>query len=399
MSAVMILKIFSDCCVWFAILVSGPISLHIPVLIPALICGISAGIAAFLQEKGRRLLRILSAAMPLCCLLLAQGAEEMLILAVPAIYTAVVILLGKLELEYYSYRLFFQKSLMLVGGVYLVENIWLFVIGAIRAELAIQMDPMVVLRYGLVHFLCGVMLQRQLRLGVGNREEGGRRQIAMLLGSAGAMTAGVMMAGPLLKFVMSVILVPFIFLGEVIAMLVSLLDKIGPEDKTYEEYVEGTGTPGLGAGTGLQQGVSDQTESNFDSTIIWVVLIVILLLIAAFVLLRSFHKRRVVGTPGETTRLAAKPKKKKHPIFSNRSRVRQIYRDFLRKEKELGMRLKSCDTSQDVLERIHSGTDQPSADRLRQVYLAARYDDRGNISRSQVEAAKRALKDTRRTKS
>jgi hypothetical protein len=32
------------------------------------------------------------------------------------------------------------------------------------------------------------------------------------------------------------------------------------------------------------------------------------------------------------------------------------------------------------------------------VYLAARYDDRQGVSRSQVERAKRALKGTRRTK-
>jgi hypothetical protein len=62
------------------------------------------------------------------------------------------------------------------------------------------------------------------------------------------------------------------------------------------------------------------------------------------------------------------------------------------------MKLRSSDTSADVQARIHKDTDGPSADDLRGVYLAARYDDRQGVSRSQVERAKRALKGTRRTK-
>ena len=126
MSAMMILKIFSDCCICFAILGSGPVVFAVPLLLPALGCGIAAGIAAFFDRKGWNVLRRICCVLPLGCLLLAEGTGQFLILAVPAVYTAAVILRGELELEYSSYRHFFVRSLVLLGAVYLISQIWLF---------------------------------------------------------------------------------------------------------------------------------------------------------------------------------------------------------------------------------------------------------------------------------
>ena len=110
----------------------------------------------------------------------------------------------------------------------------------------------------------------------------------------------------------------------------------------------------------------------------------------------SIRASRILTPPSDlTSGVVAAPKKKKTSTFSNRTRVRQLYRDFLRAEKDLGMKLQPSDTSADVLSRIHPRTDRPSADELRQVYLLARYDDRQTITRGQLDAAKRALKGTR----
>ena len=51
MSVLMILKIFSDCCICFALLASGPVVFSLPPLIPALICGIAAGCGCFFSQK------------------------------------------------------------------------------------------------------------------------------------------------------------------------------------------------------------------------------------------------------------------------------------------------------------------------------------------------------------
>lgn len=407
MSLAMLLKIFSDCCVVFAILGSGPVSFRLPLLIPGLICGVSAAIATFFDGKGLKVLRWLCAVLPLSCLLLADGTGQLVILAVPTAYTVFVILRGELELEYYNYRRFFLRTLTLIGGAYVLVNVWAF-LSQITSDAPPILNADVMLRYGIVHLLCGVVLQRQLRLGVGYRAEGGRRQMAMMLGTAGTIVLGFIAAEPLLrkgagtllKSVLSLLLTPFAFLLDLAGRLFAMLTRSESDKQEYEEFVE------------YLQGVLMDVEQltgkpqkepsaaiTIDPADVWTVLAGILLLIAALLLLRSFHKRRADSdTSQQISRLVTAPKKKKEPVLSNRNRVRQMYRDFLRAEKDLGMKLKICDTSEDVLRRIHRDTDQPSAEQLRAVYLMARYDDRQGVSRNQAETAKRALKGTRKSK-
>lgn len=406
MTAVMILKIFSDCCVCFAILGSGPVEYRLPMLLPALLCGVAAGIAAFFQDKGLVWLRRLCGLLPLGILLLAENKGHGLLLAVPALYTAFVILWNKLELEYYAYRRFFLRSLALLGGAYLAVNVWIFLAQVVNDRVP-GLDTGVILRYGLVHLFCGVILQRQLRLGVGSRSAGGRRQIALLLGTGGGIALGFLVAEPLLRrslgtvlgYVFSLVLTPLGLLVEWVLRLFTSLGDREDVEKDYQEFLDYMESIGMGGGVQNGQPSPSDTPTSFDGTVIWGILVTVFLVIAAVLLVRSFHRRRNDMDTGErTARLENVPKKKRQPRLSNRGSVRQTYRDFLRAEKNRGMRLQKSDTSADVLAHIHKDTDLPSASALRQVYLAARYDDRQNITRAQVEAAKRALKGTRRAK-
>lgn len=403
MSIAMILKIFSDCCICFAILCSGPVTFRIPVLIPALLLGVTAGIATFCEDKGWVALRRVCGLLPFACLLLADTMGQTLILAVPVAYTASVIFRGKLDLEYSEYRHFFIRSLILLGIAYAVVNIWIF-LTAITSEPVFQPDAAVILRYSLVHLFCGIVLQRQLRLGVGNRAEGGRRQMATLLGTAGAIVVGLLAAEPLLRrnigaalrFLVSLLLMPLVFVVETVVGWIASLENTEADKKTYEEFLQHWENVMLG--DGLLGGKPQETPSqpSFDPAVLWVVLAVVLLLVAALLLLRSFRKGRAYGdTDGQVDRVMAAPKKKKASAISTRGRVRQLYRDFLRAEKGLGMKIQPSHTSADVLKNIHPNTDRPSADDLRGIYLIARYDDRQTISRSQVDRAKQALRGTR----
>ena len=407
MSTLMLLKVFSDCCICFAILATGPVHFAVPLLIPALICGASAGIAAFLEGKGFVALRRLCCVLPFASLLLAEGAGQILLLAIPAVYTAVTILRGELALEYSSYRHFFIRSLQLLGVLCAVGYIWNF-LTQISDEATLQLDMMAIVRYGLVHLLCGVVLQRQLRLGVGYRAEGGRKQMATLLGTLGTIVVGFTLAEPLLRqgmgklirAALSLLLTPFAFLLEMVGRLFAWLTRSESDKKEYEEFVEYMESVLMDVEqlTGKPQ-EDPSVPTTINATAIWAVLVGILLLIAAILLLRSFRKRRADGDPGEkTSRVITTPKKKREPLLSNRGSVRQAYRDFLRAEKNLGMKLRKCDTSADVHQRIHPKTHAPSADALRQVYLVARYDDRQTITRRQVNEARRALKQTRQEK-
>lgn len=404
MSIAMLLKIFSDCCICFAILGSGPVTFSLPLLIPALLCGASAGIAAFFDGRGLDLPRRLCCVLPFGCLFLAQGIGQAVILAVPAAYTAFVILRGRLTLEYSGYRHFFIRSLVLLGAVYAIANIWAF-LTQITNEATLQLDTAVILRYSLVHLLCGIVLQRQLRLGYGSRSN--RRQMTAMLGTAATIIAGFLAAEPLLrqgigtllKHAVSLLLIPFALLVDGILWLFTELGNDENVRKDYEDFAEYIESIGLGGSQQAGQTAPPDTTASFDPTVLWAVLAGLLLLAAVLLLIRSFHKAGADADPGEVaTRLRAAPKKKKAPAFSNRSKVRQLYRDFLRAQRTQGLKLMPNHTSLDVLERIHPQTDRSSAGELRQVYLRARYDDRQSISRSQVEQARRALKGTHQTR-
>ena len=407
MSLLMVLKIFSDCCICFAIIGSGPITFDIPLLVPALLCGLSAGLAAFFYKKKWKAARWLCGLLPLFCLLFGKNSGQILLLAVPAIYTSGIIFLEKLELEYYSYSRFFKQSLMLLGGAYLVTNIWLF-LSAATGEASLALDGNVIIRYGLVHLFCGIVLQRQLRLGVDYSSKSNRRQIPVLLGVAAVIALSFVTAEPFLrKHFLQLIEYVLMMFGVPVFLLIELLSKLiswfANKDHSVEiqpgQQQQGTG--GGGAMTPIPDVTVPKEEieaaaNTTDPIYIWTAVIIVLLAVAAIILYRSFQKQRFSGSTRDIkSMVVVSPKKKRDSVLSNRYKVRQLYREFLRLENGRGLKLKCNDTSEDVLRRIHPETDKKSAADLRQVYLAARYDGRKSVSRSQVNAAKQALKGTK----
>lgn len=406
MSLLMVLKIFSDCCICFAIICSGPVTLDIAPLFAALICGLAAGVAAFFYKKKWNIARWLCGLLPLLCLLFGKNGGQILLLAVPAIYTSGIIFIEKLELEYYSYSRFFKQSLMLLGGAYLVTNIWLF-LSAATGEASLALDGNVIIRYGLVHLFCGIVLQRQLRLGVDYSSKSNRRQIPVLLGVAVAIALSFVVAEPFLrKQVLHLVEYALMALGIPVFLLIELLSKLISwfANKDHSVEIQSGQQQGTEVGGGMTP-IPDVTvpkeeieaaANTTDPIYIWAAVIIVLLAVAAIILYRSFQKQRFSGnTRDMKSAVVVPPKKKRDSVLSNRYKVRQLYREFLRLENGRGLKLKCSDTSEDVLRRIHPETDKKSAADLRQVYLAARYDGRKSVSRSQVNAAKQALKGTK----
>jgi len=286
-------------------------------------------------------------------------------------------------------------------GCFMV-GVWSFVNQVVLEQPSLDIQTL--LRYGLVHLVCSVVLLRQLRLGIGEHAEGGRRQITSMLTMIVTIILCTTLGEPFLqqgvKFVvgavLAVVAIPFML---VVELLVLLSKRTSAQSKHF--FLESKGRVDE-IRKGLQQVIHNietapEPEPIDLSNFVTVAIVVILVAAAVVLLVRSFQKQRqkvyVAETIGSVPKL---PKKKKQPLLSNRTKVRQAYRSFLRTEQELGMRLLSSDTSEDVLERIHRNTDRVGANDLRNVYLAARYDERHDISRNQVEQAKRALKATRK---
>jgi hypothetical protein len=262
-----------------------------------------------------------------------------------------------------------------------------------------------------VHLFCGIVLQRQLRLGVDYSSKSNRRQIPVLLGVAVAIALSFVVAEPFLrKQVLHLVEYALMALGIPVFLLIELLSKLiswfANKDHSVEiQSGQQQGTEAGGAMTPIPDVTVPKEEieaatNTTDPIYIWAAVIIVLLAVAAMILYRSFQKQRFSGnTRDMKSAVVVPPKKKRDSVLSNRYKVRQLYREFLRLENGRGLKLKCSDTSEDVLRRIHPETDKKSAADLRQVYLAARYDDRKSVSRRQVNAAKQALKGTKSGKS
>ena len=110
-------------------------------------------------------------------------------------------------------------------------------------------------------------------------------------------------------------------------------------------------------------------------------------------LLRTFSYRKTVPFTKERTGNAEILEGNRIPNpQSNRGKLRRFYREFLRTERRRGAKLRTNQTSEDILRKISSDTDRQAASELRRLYIGARYDLSREVSDDQVKAAKAALK-------
>ena len=406
----MFLRFFSDCCIFFGLLGCCPSLLpySYPLLIPALICGTSAALSSLLRDKDRKLPGYLCACLPLLSLLMADGWREMLILIPAILYTAAIILRGEMYLEYFSYRKFFQRSLILLGALWAIISICIYIEDPKGIHEKVIFTE-VILQYTLIHFLCGIVLQRQLRLGAQNRAQGEAGQLLGLLGSSSVVVAGFLLTEPLvrqgsldiLRKIVSILLIPFAMLLDFFIYLAGHIKQM-VESKEYQEALENSEYDFSGRPTDYQEYMQELLEKAPEQQHSpWImvfaalgVLLFLILMYLAFTRLRN-HK----GAPMILSEVRdTEKKRKKVSRLSNRGKVRQAYREFLRHERQRGFVLKSHYTTADILQKVSTPANETPAAALREVYLCARYDEEREVTREQAEAARDALRNIRTLK-
>lgn len=399
MTIITILKLFSDCCVCFAILGAFPNTFPytFPLLYPALICALAAGLAAAFDWRGKFTLSRLCAPLPLLALLPAGSPGEMIILIPAVIYTGAVILRGQFQLEYYSYSVFFRRSLYLLAALF-------FTLSAIASvepmvgDGARQVYADVTLRYAVIHLICGVVLQRRLRLGEEVHAQGGAGQMAVVLGGVGAAILLFLHVESLLRngiaFVFQTILGTVIGVVVAVARLFSIDVAFQKQwTELMAQYDEESTAAGMDP---IAPPPQQPVVEDGEPVLWWLVLVAAVLLVAVALMFMTFRqKSQAVRTAETTGTVDTANTEKKRSFRSNRAKVRQIYRSFLRLEKGRGLSIQKDYTSEDILCRISAATDKKAAAQLREIYLHARYDKNCEIDRAQVDAAKAALKKCR----
>ncbi|MGN0998417.1 MAG: hypothetical protein ACI4PO_02570 [Faecousia sp.] len=401
MSAWIGLKVFGDVCVCFAVFGALPdIFPHSYMLIwPAVLCGLGAAGSALASERGKPGLRFLALLLPASSVLIPQTMGELVIFLPAVVYTAVVIVRGELALEYYTYRQSFQKSLTGLA-VYFVVLFAFDYMQRAAGDSHYSFDTGTILQYGAIHGLVGVMIQRQLRLGSEDRKNG-RRLNAVQMAVTLTITAGIVLTvvaaeeflrksfETILHGGLALLMAPMWLLAELFDRDLKAFDeeKPGASSGITRPSVQQS-IPSTVAESTPHRPEAEQFHFPWELILLAVVIVVLMVF-----LLRAFAYRKTVHLTKESTGGVELLERNGIPNpQSNRGKLRRYYRDFLKTERKRGVKLRTNQTSEDILRKISSDTDQQAAAELRRLYIGARYDLEREISDDQVKAAKAALK-------
>lgn len=405
------LRIFADCTLLFGLLGSVPSLLpySYPLPLAAVICAFSATLALFLRNKNKQLLGRCCCVLPLSALLLAGHPLETLVLIVPILYTVYICFRGELHQEYYGYRKFFTRSFIVLLALWVaIAFVTYFEDPMDQVENIIKTGT--IIRYAIIYFLCGVVLQRHLRLGTRGGGKGEWGQLGSIVAGLGTVLTGFALSAPqlknsaqlILRGVFVIILLPFTLLFDFVEYMAGKISDMHGSAE-YIEQQEATGQDSIfEIWEDLRQfrerymPAESETEVFHNPWLAVTVIAAVAALIALMVV--AFSKYRTYSVAEIGTGSAKAESKKRNPVsrMSNRNKVRQAYREFLRGEKIRGVRITKQHTTEDILHRASEGTDRENAAALREVYLRARYDEKHEVNRAQVSAARDALKHIRK---
>lgn len=420
MSTSIFIKVFSDCCLClsFVCLVATEHSSNAPLLAAMLLCALAASIASVLHGKCRIALSRLCCLLPLLSLFTAGDVFQLLIMLVPIIYTGIVILRGMLYLEYYAYRQYVIATSILLLCVYTFAYLSAPIINyGYNREVV---DTYTFLGFGSIHVLSGFFLLRRLRIGSDRVIRRSFRPFTVIAASAAVLSA--------VCWAMDACFSKLLRALEAIAELSYKAAKLLIFDLVWAPQIEkptkdrpsqlpstdptapapsvsdivppdtaNTVPPDTVPENPEPQGIFSGIDLNLpepDAGTILLVILVLVVLAVLVLMVLSFRARSQEVTEWETIAplKGSGRKSKKAPLLSNRARVRQLYRTFLRQEIRRGMTLRPSDTSEDVLRKLHQDADLESAAALRKIYIQARYDQSHPVSHEQVEKAREALK-------
>ncbi len=407
MSLWMFIKAFGDICLYFSVISAFPglFDFGFSWLWPALLGGLAVGMSVFLSANGRPALRLPCLLFSAAVFLLAETLIDALVLVPPVAYAAALVIQNKNHLEYYGFRTLFKGTIMVWCSCYVVLwAVWYLEIALRPEQRSFQIDVPVFCF--LTYLLCGVMLLRQLRMGVrGKHTAMNNTQMAAVLGGTGLTVASIIglerflqqNAGSVLFYLKQLVLAcfagPFMVLGKILESIrvQNLFEPVKKPIPEGEGYYSGTTRYGEALPPAAEIVEQPVEPEQFPW---WLVILILCAMTVVLIALVGTYRKRKDTVQTQEIRGAAEPMKRQSSAGGrgNRYKLRQIYRSFLKQQRGRGVRLHHHYTSQDVLEHISPDTDSTAAAVLREVYLSARYQENRKVTPEQLKTARDALK-------
>lgn len=395
MSFVLAVKTLSMLCLYFmGLSIFNPWKdAGLLMVVTMLLCAFATGIGARFQEK--KTIRILVALLPFLSFLLAQSSIQVIFLVPPIIYTGMYLVTGKWNTEYLTYKAFFQ-----VSGILCILFLLVCMAGMTGFNTTIVL--------GTMYLVLGTFVLRQFRMGPGTGPKGKWMDLAslFLLTLAGAAIAGICYL--LLTKGASGLIYIFYPFGYLFALIVRLVTKLSNvlhvRESVYPETVPST---------------EQETETEFTyhtvtqeappdappdiSGLISLIVGILSVVVVAYLFYRLWkwlHTQETEGVEGEIhyEEIEGTIKQEKRSLFrSNRQKIRHIYLQYLVYLNVHGIFRKRSDSSEDVLrmtkEHLASENGKAAiAERLREIYILARYEEKNKIDDTMVQEAKELLK-------
>ena len=398
-----VLRITADICFWFAVLsvFTALRAWRLPMALFAAACLL---LGLVIVRCSNPALRLLLAVLPVLCFLTGPFSPLMVFPLLAWVYFAVVMVRGHYAMPLYEYRRIFT-FLLLISLFFIVANIANSTI--YRGQL-ISVDSLV---YVAVFLVLGIIAMRRMQMGA---EMGLNWQARNLLTVVGfpVLAVGIsMVLFLILRFSQQALVLVLAPVGKFFLWLFGLLFPAGQEQAQQvitQDAVEFTpvGRPEELDLIGRAADYSSTGSAESTAMLIeraagigaWVVL-GILLLIALFLIWRYTKHNK----PEEEDELLyeeteAVPGKGRHrrknkiPLLAGNAReLRRIYKTYLEYKKSEGMRVQPSDTSAEILEHDRESGDSANAEKLRELYIAARYGNPSAITREQVLEAQACL--------
>lgn len=385
------LKILCDCCIFFGIMGSMPdlFPSQISLIIPVFCCAASAAGACYFRKKNNLVISIIVAILPLLLFLSEGTVREKLILIPAVLYTVVFGILGRFDLDYYTFRKEYLRNIALL-------LIWNFLVALLpHLDMNDTYLTDVAFWFSALYLLSGVLLIQRLRMGDSCDKRTNWVQQATIIGSVSVVVG----FSILIRFIMRLLV---FFMGS--SLIVEEIKKAtGYYDMqrmryelTKDMYPMPT-TPPAQQEWNPYNVASVESHEEVAMEYRWMIIgaILCVLVLIAVVMLAKAKKHVHWDSEFEEAYEGSAflfHRERKPTNRSNRSRIRKYYREYLRIERSRGMKLRSHMTSADILDLSPDTTDQQAAKQLRELYIIARYKEKTEISGEQVSAAKSALR-------
>jgi hypothetical protein len=360
--------------------------------------------SSLLLEKSKNIfLRTICGLLPALGLLTLQNGTQLLF-TIPALFIwFTLVALGKNEIYYEDYKYWFGIPAALVLLILLI-NLSKVISKLPASRLSIACAS--------AYLFLGIIVLRRKRMGPGASAGARALNIAEIFAAAlaGIMSCGLIWGLLILsRKLLEIIFLPF---GILISAVVTVLTWFGDYVNSIQPVEESSASESASV---IEDKINEAQELFEDVTpteypwaetaahIIVGVLVAVLLVLLLFLIYKLIRgirggniskdlqyedaqdERFYFGKSGK--------KKRRREKRTNNNKIREIYREYLSFMRMNGVKISAESTSEEILEASKSYLDSREADRLRELYIRARYNDAEQLSDEEVQLAKGLLEE------